>query len=793
MKQQPKALRGFALPTVLIASVVMLTVLAVAVSSVAAVRVSLRSQYYEQLAKAAGEAGVAYAKACLAKNSNVPLWTNAKPLTPSTDCAGNVNSDPPKYVVEDATMRSSFSVGMPALDNGRARTLPHTGYVELLRASNGAVWRTYRQPAVQATVVPDLCSGAATSGLGWSSAAVATSANQISLVGAPTAVAISPASTPVPAGRMYFRKDFTVTETKEYQVSVLTRGASDVADIYIDGEYQTTSKGALGNKTVSLSAGCHTISARLTNKTVAPGYSQFAASISNKGSSSALVATDSSWRVSTGAPVSFSSTDFYADPDVWTPVTVVWSAETSLSTWPSVTGDPFTQYVAPSCVSLCPPSSSTYLRSASSFRLTGTGTTDVLVSSICDDDCRIYIDGNLVMLSEGQGSSLLTQRTIPLPAGEHQVGVRLTNTNTVPNPSKVAVSLRAGGAVVARTDGTWRTVSNTWFAGSSDANNPVSYEDSFLPSPLDGLAQETYEVLVVGGGGGGGGASTLSGGGAGGGGGGVRYEKYVAAKVGTQTVQVGAGGAAGASNGATGATTSTINGKNGGSSSYGTILAHGGGGGAGQFAGTAAAGFDGGSGGGGAGGATPIGGPGGAAINNAAFNYPQGFGGGGGGQANPYNGGGGGGAGGPGISALGLAASGGNGGGGFISYITGARMVVGGGGGGGTYDAVATGGLADPGSGGTGASSTTNSGNGYAGTANRGGGGGGANGRPMGASGGAGGSGIVAVRLRTNKVVYTIGSGCTSSSNTSPIDGVLYTVITFTAGTCSFTITAVNP
>ena len=85
---------GFALPTVLIASVVMLTILVVSVSSVAAIRVTLKTQYYEQLAKSAGEAGIAYAKACLSKNGNVPLWTNAKPLRPSTDCAGNTLLSP---------------------------------------------------------------------------------------------------------------------------------------------------------------------------------------------------------------------------------------------------------------------------------------------------------------------------------------------------------------------------------------------------------------------------------------------------------------------------------------------------------------------------------------------------------------------------------------------------------------------------------------------------------------------------------------------------------------------------
>ena len=84
---------AFALPSVLIASVIMLGVLAIAGSSVASVRTALQGQQYEQLAKVAGEAGVAFAKACLAKNDNKPLWTDDKPLTPVTDCEGNVLVD----------------------------------------------------------------------------------------------------------------------------------------------------------------------------------------------------------------------------------------------------------------------------------------------------------------------------------------------------------------------------------------------------------------------------------------------------------------------------------------------------------------------------------------------------------------------------------------------------------------------------------------------------------------------------------------------------------------------------
>lgn len=81
--------RAFALPTVLIASVVLLMVLAAAVTATTAVRTSVKVQYYTQLAQLASESGAVYARACLAANNNIPKWTDTQPLTPATDCAGN--------------------------------------------------------------------------------------------------------------------------------------------------------------------------------------------------------------------------------------------------------------------------------------------------------------------------------------------------------------------------------------------------------------------------------------------------------------------------------------------------------------------------------------------------------------------------------------------------------------------------------------------------------------------------------------------------------------------------------
>jgi len=80
--------RGFALPTILIASMIMLSVLLVSVASTAAIRVSLLSQTYNQMAQTAGDAGVVYAKACLDANGGVPQWNDSTPLGPNTDCYG---------------------------------------------------------------------------------------------------------------------------------------------------------------------------------------------------------------------------------------------------------------------------------------------------------------------------------------------------------------------------------------------------------------------------------------------------------------------------------------------------------------------------------------------------------------------------------------------------------------------------------------------------------------------------------------------------------------------------------
>ncbi len=157
-------LSGFALPTVLIASIVMLTVLLMSVTSTVAVRVALQTQYLAQLSQTASDAGVAYAKACLAANNGVPLWTDANPLTPYTDCSGlqtlgftcltgqTLSTDTRCSVTTTDSgtgIQASFSVKRPATDsNGKATNVDAAGSVKVLRTSDNSIWRQYNQENV---------------------------------------------------------------------------------------------------------------------------------------------------------------------------------------------------------------------------------------------------------------------------------------------------------------------------------------------------------------------------------------------------------------------------------------------------------------------------------------------------------------------------------------------------------------------------------------------------------------------------------------------------------------------
>jgi len=139
--------KAFALPTVLIASTVMLSVLTVTLRSVeSGVVVALDNTHYSRYAKSAAQSGMAMAKACLRANNYVSSWPT-NPLKPNTDCTGVVQGALSAYIHNDTIegVRSTFTVAPPTtLANGVQR-LTVTATTERVRQSTGAVYRTYTE------------------------------------------------------------------------------------------------------------------------------------------------------------------------------------------------------------------------------------------------------------------------------------------------------------------------------------------------------------------------------------------------------------------------------------------------------------------------------------------------------------------------------------------------------------------------------------------------------------------------------------------------------------------------
>lgn len=142
---------GFALPTILIASVIMLTILTSAVTAVSSMSTSIEAHYHNQLAREAAESGMARATDCLKQSpTGTPQWTDMKPLRPNTDCSGNILSDKSEYITESGNVRTSFRVGSPSSGSSDATRISATGDIGLVRSSDSnTIWRAYTQTITQ--------------------------------------------------------------------------------------------------------------------------------------------------------------------------------------------------------------------------------------------------------------------------------------------------------------------------------------------------------------------------------------------------------------------------------------------------------------------------------------------------------------------------------------------------------------------------------------------------------------------------------------------------------------------
>lgn len=146
---------GFALPTILIASVVLMGVLASFVAVLGSTRTGLDNQYYNQLAREAAEAGLVRAHECLRDNAFVAPWgpgASGKALTAGTNCSGDPlpSCSGGCYVYDSPRMKTSFSSNGVTPTADGALTISVTGTVELRRAgSPGAVWKTVSHTAIR--------------------------------------------------------------------------------------------------------------------------------------------------------------------------------------------------------------------------------------------------------------------------------------------------------------------------------------------------------------------------------------------------------------------------------------------------------------------------------------------------------------------------------------------------------------------------------------------------------------------------------------------------------------------
>lgn len=129
---------GFALPTLLIVSLVMLTVLVSAVSASSSISKELDNQYYRRYAKEAAESGAARATACLTKDLSVATWSvNSLTLRPETNCDGSVIGGASQYVYTTPTLRTKFTVGAVTTTATHVEVTT-VGVTELFRQSNSA-------------------------------------------------------------------------------------------------------------------------------------------------------------------------------------------------------------------------------------------------------------------------------------------------------------------------------------------------------------------------------------------------------------------------------------------------------------------------------------------------------------------------------------------------------------------------------------------------------------------------------------------------------------------------------
>lgn len=145
MKKVKEIQFGFILPTVLVLSLTIVTIMVTALMVTSSSYDGNYGDSYQKLADEAAEAGSAYATACLNLMDHDQSWGPAmsRPnLAPNTDCLGANSYPGNQYVYSSSKVRTYFSVGNLDYSADFSAQVSSVGYAQVLRA-NGTVEKTY--------------------------------------------------------------------------------------------------------------------------------------------------------------------------------------------------------------------------------------------------------------------------------------------------------------------------------------------------------------------------------------------------------------------------------------------------------------------------------------------------------------------------------------------------------------------------------------------------------------------------------------------------------------------------
>lgn len=157
---------GYSLVLIVLMSTFIMAVLAGSMRIVTQSYIYSQEEYYYKLAQEAGEAGTAYANACLDSNNTEQSWGSVAggigPLRPDTNCKGATAFYGNKYVFENSKLRTTFEVGnLEASTKGASSgvalsaataQISAIGRVELI--SGGSVVKTYTAIVKKAVTWP---------------------------------------------------------------------------------------------------------------------------------------------------------------------------------------------------------------------------------------------------------------------------------------------------------------------------------------------------------------------------------------------------------------------------------------------------------------------------------------------------------------------------------------------------------------------------------------------------------------------------------------------------------------